>query len=67
MQPGMGPTTEKETADENRARQDGLACSFFKLDEEDELVSDDERTCLNCRYRRWTADDFVCMKKQSVP
>jgi hypothetical protein len=58
----MCPNTEKEAADENRARQAAQACSWFRLDDEDELVSDDERTCLNCRYRRWTADAFVCMK-----
>ena len=58
----MCPNTEKEAADENYARQAALACSWFRLDDEDELVSDDERTCLNCRYRRWTASSFTCLK-----
>jgi hypothetical protein len=60
----MSPTMEKETSEECRARQAALACAFFRLDDEDELVSDDERTCLNCRYRRWTVDGFVCLKNQ---
>jgi hypothetical protein len=58
----MCPITEKEASEESRARQAALACPFFRLDDEDELVSDDERTCLNCRYRRWTQDAYVCMK-----
>ena len=58
----MCRNTKQETADENRARQAALVCSFFRLDDEDELVSDDELTCLNCRYRRWTRDGFACLK-----
>ena len=37
-------------------------CSSFINDDEDEIVCDDERSCYNCRYRRWTADSFECMK-----
>ncbi len=38
-------------------------CPQFKLDDEDELVAEEERSCLNCRYRRWTVESFECMKK----
>ena len=36
------------------------ACCLFRPDVEEELVADDERSCYNCRYRRWTATSFVC-------
>jgi len=36
------------------------ACRLFRQDVEEELVSDDESSCYNCRYRRWTADSFLC-------
>ncbi len=38
-------------------------CDSFKLDDEDELVADDLRSCYNCRYRRWTDKSFSCTKK----
>ena len=37
-------------------------CKHFSLDDEDELVSEEERSCYNCRYRRWTPESFVCLK-----
>ena len=40
-----------------------LACTFFVIDDEEEVVCDDARSCYNCRYRRWTADSFECMKR----
>lgn len=36
-------------------------CLRFVPDVEEEWVSDEERSCYNCRYRRWTTDSFVCM------
>jgi len=39
-----------------------LRCSSFTCDDDDETVCDDKRSCYNCRYRRWTADSFECMK-----
>lgn len=36
------------------------ACAVFRPDEEDEWVTDEERSCYNCRFRRWTADSFLC-------
>jgi hypothetical protein len=35
-------------------------CHGFRPDAEEEQVADDPRSCYNCRYRRWTADSFVC-------
>ena len=51
------------TNNEFQAIQAAQACTHFTLDDEDELVSDEEITCLNCRYRRWTQESYVCMKK----
>ena len=36
-------------------------CGAFVNDDEDEVVCDDDRSCYNCRYRRWTVDSFECM------
>lgn len=35
-------------------------CQEFLPDVEEELVSDDPRSCYNCRLRRWTATSFTC-------
>jgi hypothetical protein len=35
-------------------------CPSFALDVEEERVSDDLRSCYNCRYRRWTVSSFTC-------
>lgn len=37
-------------------------CSGFVIDVEDELFSEYELTCTNCRYRRWTNTGFSCLK-----
>lgn len=37
-------------------------CMSFVCDDEDETVCDDEQSCYNCRYRRWTIDSFECLK-----
>jgi hypothetical protein len=36
------------------------ACRAFAFDVDEELVSGGERSCLNCRYRRWTDNSFSC-------
>jgi len=36
-------------------------CQGFMDDDEDELAADEAVSCYNCRYRRWTADSFLCM------
>lgn len=38
-------------------------CPHFLLDDEDELVAEEERSCYNCRFRRWTDRSFICMKR----
>ncbi|QSX07830.1 hypothetical protein J0B03_08405 [Alkalibacter rhizosphaerae] len=38
-------------------------CIYFKEDDEDEQMAPEKISCYNCRYRRWTADSFQCMKK----
>jgi len=44
------------------AAEAAQSCQNFKIDDEDELVTDQDRSCYNCRYRRWTTDSFVCLK-----
>ena len=48
--------------DDVRAAQAASQCPEFKEDDADEAVSDEDRSCYNCRYRRWTADSFECLK-----
>jgi len=36
-------------------------CGAFRPDVEEEWVVDEERSCYNCRLRRWTAASFVCL------
>jgi hypothetical protein len=38
-------------------------CASFRSDVEEELVVDDPVSCYNCRYRRWTAESFACLKR----
>lgn len=38
-----------------------LECRSFAEDVEEELVAEDERSCYNCRYRRWNAASFTCL------
>jgi len=40
-------------------------CQNFRIDDEDELVTDQDRSCYNCRYRRWTINSFVCLKTET--
>lgn len=44
------------------AVQVAVNCPEFRTDVEDELVADAPRSCYNCRYRRWTALSFTCLK-----
>ncbi len=39
-------------------------CDEFLIDDEDELVSDEDRSCYNCRFRRWTKESFICMRSE---
>jgi hypothetical protein len=42
-------------------------CPGYAIDEDDEDYCDGARTCFNCRYRRWLADGFQCMKGNLRP
>lgn len=46
----------------NTAEKASLNCHDFKIEDEDELGTDQDWSCYNCRYRRWTTDSFVCLK-----
>jgi len=35
-------------------------CSSFAADVDEELIADEQRSCYNCRYRRWSAASFTC-------
>lgn len=43
------------------AARAALDCFSFASDVEEELIADDERSCYNCRYRRWSAASFTCL------
>lgn len=61
-----GPEGQWLTLDKNEMRKFGddrantEACSQFKADVPEELVSDSSQSCFNCVYRRWTANSFLC-------
>ncbi len=42
------------------AAREAVHCLSFRPDVEEEQVADEAISCYNCRYRRWTADSFVC-------
>lgn len=37
-------------------------CPDFIIDDEDEQVTEEPRSCYNCRFRRWTVQSFTCTK-----
>lgn len=46
------------------AAEAALECGGFRRDYEEECFAEQEVTCYNCRYRRWTRDSFECMKAE---
>lgn len=52
--------------DYHLAEEISKGCKYFKLDDEDELVSDEEISCFNCRYRRWSNASFTCKKIEGI-
>ena len=48
------------------AAETAAGCSVFREDYEEEWTADEEKSCYNCRYRRWTADGFMCMKGETL-
>lgn len=51
-------------ADFAKAAEAAERCAAFSADCEEECVADDDVSCYNCRYRRWTRESFVCMKER---
>jgi hypothetical protein len=45
-----------------QAAEEARSCRAFCPDEEDEWVAEEERSCYNCRLRRWTTASFLCMR-----
>ncbi len=37
-------------------------CPAYSIDEDDEDYCDGEKTCFNCRRRRWTREGFQCAR-----
>lgn len=46
-----------------KAHEVATKCNNFKLDVEYERIADKEQSCYNCRYRKWSADSFICLQK----
>lgn len=38
-------------------------CPCFSPDCEEESEAEEEKSCYNCRWRRWTAQSFECIKR----
>ena len=47
----------------------GLAsqCRAFDPDVEEEQVAEEERSCYNCRFRRWSRASFTCLGLPPLP
>jgi hypothetical protein len=45
-----------------KAEEAAAKCGCFTFDCEEECLADEEVSCYNCRYRRWTAESFECLK-----
>lgn len=53
--------------DYNAASRIAAKCPTYSVDDDDEDYCEGERTCFNCRYRRWLAGGFQCMKGCLTP
>lgn len=49
--------------DEAAARILAENCRYFILDVEDEICVEEEISCFNCRFRRWSKECFSCTKE----
>lgn len=43
------------------AAAEARGCICFCPDVEEEWAADEERSCYNCRLRRWTGTSFLCL------
>ncbi|WP_239027603.1 hypothetical protein [Geomonas diazotrophica] len=44
------------------AAEQAGACALFVADVEEEQVVEEELSCYNCRYRRWSVESFTCLR-----
>ncbi|WP_136523419.1 hypothetical protein [Geomonas ferrireducens] len=44
------------------AEQAALACTCFVPDVEEEQLAEEDRSCYDCRYRRWSVESFTCLR-----
>lgn len=51
-------------SDYDSAAREAASCGAFRADCEEECVADEDVSCYNCRYRRWTRDSFMCMMRE---
>lgn len=51
-----------EAYTKNHLRRLGEVCPVFKADVKEEWVFQEVASCYNCRYRRWTEENFTCLK-----
>jgi hypothetical protein len=54
--------TVEDVEDFLAASEIAAKCPAYSIDDEDEVCCEDATTCFNCRYRRWLADGFECVK-----
>lgn len=47
-----------------RGQDIALDCAAFEQDVEEEWVAQEQVSCYNCRYRRFTATGILCMKSR---
>lgn len=50
------------TCSKEQIRHYTYICGEFDYDVEEELVNHGEKTCYNCKYRRWTEQSFNCVQ-----
>lgn len=54
------PGRDAPDAAASAARQ----CRFFRMDDEEECFAEEDVSCYNCQYRRWSPDSFDCMNQE---
>ena len=61
-----GRTWTGGKSDWDEAAAEAAACEAFASDCEEECIAEEDVSCYNCRYRRWTRDSFLCMKEKKT-
>jgi hypothetical protein len=44
------------------AAETARQCAAFTSDDDDETITEDNVSCYDCMYRRWTVNSFECVK-----